>query len=86
MWSSSWEPGTGYYTEGWWRTDEPASRIRRAVGANHRMISTYLNTMTRHGLILDHLREPLPPQAWLADRVAEAVPTYLVVRASRVEG
>ena len=36
--AAAWAPGTGYYTEGFWRTSAPNSRLRQKVGANHRML------------------------------------------------
>ena len=32
--------------------------LRRQVGANHRMLATYLNTFRRHGLWLDRSMSP----------------------------
>lgn len=81
--SSSWQPGSGYFTEGWWRTDARSSRIRQRVGSNHRMISTYLNELSRCGLTVDRVVEPPPPERWLTTRpTADAVPTFLVLRAT----
>jgi SAM-dependent methyltransferase len=78
---SSWSQA-GYYAEGWWLADSPGFRGR--VGANHRMLSTYLNALRRHGLALDELREP-PPGANLSERLpgAPAVPWFLVARCLR---
>ncbi|GLY02738.1 MULTISPECIES: class I SAM-dependent methyltransferase [Actinoplanes] len=82
--SSSWAPQTGYHTEGWWRSEAASSKIRQAVGANHRTLSTYLNALVDHGLIVDRLAEPLPPPHWLdADPARGTVPIFLVVRARR---
>lgn len=55
---SSWPPDRGYYQEGWWLAGNTG--YRGQVGANHRMISTYLNALSRHGLALDRAAEPLP--------------------------
>jgi SAM-dependent methyltransferase len=77
----SWQPGSGYFQEGWWIADGPANGIRPKVGANHRMVSTYLNTLTRNGLILEEMREPEPPMHWLnAPPAVGPVPIYLVAR------
>jgi hypothetical protein len=70
--SSSWPPG-GYYQEGWWRADAAESDLRRAVGSNHRTLSTYLNGLRRHGFALDELAEP-PPLEWPVN----PVPMFLV--------
>jgi ubiquinone/menaquinone biosynthesis C-methylase UbiE len=48
----SWQPERGYYVEGWWRATSPAHGLRPKVGANHRMLSTYLNTFARHHLVM----------------------------------
>jgi SAM-dependent methyltransferase len=78
---SSWSEG-GYYAERWWLPASPGFRGR--VGSNHRMLSTYLNALRRHGLALDELREP-PPGASLSARLpgAPAVPWFLVARCLR---
>jgi 2-polyprenyl-3-methyl-5-hydroxy-6-metoxy-1,4-benzoquinol methylase len=84
--TSSWRPGAGYYDEGWWRFDGPARSLRAKVGANHRTLSSYLNTFTRHGLILDEIVEPPPPSDWLADPPSVGpVPIYLVARCRRYD-
>jgi SAM-dependent methyltransferase len=73
--SSSWPPG-GYFTEGWWRADAAESDLRRAVGSNHRTLSTYLNGFRRHGFELEEFAEPPPPPEW----PATPVPMFLVGR------
>jgi ubiquinone/menaquinone biosynthesis C-methylase UbiE len=79
--SGSWPAGRGYFAEGWWRANAASSRIRQQVGANHRMMSTYLNSLARHGLVVQAALEPLPPQSWLTDNpAADPVPTFLVLR------
>ena len=78
---ASWEPGGGYYQEGWWRGDGPPQGLRPKVGANHRMLSTYLNTLARHGLAIEEIAEPLPEANWLAQPPSVGpVPVYLVAR------
>lgn len=52
----SWPPDAGYAAEGWWSTGE--SGVRGHMGANHRMISTYLNAVLRAGLEFEHFHEP----------------------------
>ncbi len=82
--SSSWQPGRGYYHEGWWRTDAPSSTLRQRVGSNHRMLSTYLNTLIRHGLSLEELVEPDLPAAWInASPEKDPVPVFLAARCRR---
>ena len=82
--SGSWPTGRSYYDEGFWRADGERSVLRRQVGANHRMLSTYLNTLTRSGLAIDVVVEPPPEPDWAADRPgAEVQPVYLVVQCTR---
>lgn len=80
----SWRPGRGYYEEGWWRADGPVHGLRPKVGANHRMLSTYLNTLARHGLVVEEVAEPLPEPEWTDVAPSTGpVPVYLVVRCCR---
>lgn len=44
----SWPPDRGYAAEGWWTTEQTG--VRGHVGANHRMLSTYLNAVLGAGL------------------------------------
>jgi 2-polyprenyl-3-methyl-5-hydroxy-6-metoxy-1,4-benzoquinol methylase len=56
--SGSWRTGGRYYDEEWWLADGELSVLRRFVGANHRMLSTYVNTFAEHGLAVEKLMEP----------------------------
>ena len=58
---AAWPPGAGYFDEGWWVSDASRSRVRHAVGANHRTLSTYVNALLRHGLEIERMTEPEPP-------------------------
>jgi 2-polyprenyl-3-methyl-5-hydroxy-6-metoxy-1,4-benzoquinol methylase len=79
--ASSWQPGAGYHSEGWWRSTARHSRIRQAVGANHRTLSTYVNELIGSGLLIDRLAEPPPPHTWLGiGGSTELAPTFLVAR------
>jgi SAM-dependent methyltransferase len=69
---SSWPPDRGYYQEGWWLASNTGYRGR--VGASHRMISTYLNSLIEHGLTLDRAIEPLPGPEMEQRRPPGAVP------------
>jgi hypothetical protein len=62
--SGSWPAAGSYYDEGHWTAQDAHSTLRRQVGANHRMLSTYLGALLRHGLWLDQLAEPLPQPGW----------------------
>ncbi|MEV0614046.1 methyltransferase domain-containing protein [Nonomuraea sp. NPDC050404] len=78
--SGSWPGDARYYAEGWWRADGELSSLRRQVGANHRTLSTYLNAFRRHGLLLEEMYEPEPPQEWAAKRPdAARFPVFLVM-------
>ena len=77
----SWQPARGYYEEGWWRATSPVHGLRPKVGANHRTLSSYLNTFARHQLVVEELAEPLPSTEWLAEPPSVGpVPLYLVAR------
>lgn len=67
---SSWPPDRGYSAEGWWTTH--GDGVRGRVGANHRMLSTYLNAVLRAGFDFDEFAEP-----------TAAVPRYFIVRCRR---
>ncbi len=79
--SGSWPSGRTYYDEGRWIADGALSTLRRVVGTNHRTLSTYVNTLHAHGLILDQLAEPRPAAGWAASRPdAASFPVFLVAR------
>jgi SAM-dependent methyltransferase len=80
---SSWPRRGGYHAEGWWLAQNPG--IRGKVGSNHRIISTYLNSLTRYHLTIEHLAEPMPgPRLLARQRAAQPEagppPMFLVVR------
>jgi SAM-dependent methyltransferase len=66
----SWPPGRGYAWEGRWSTG--GAGVRGKAGANHRMLSTYLNAVLRAGLVLAELSEQ-----------GSSVPVKLIVRCQR---
>ena len=79
---SSWPAGRGYFTEEWWLAANTGFRGR--VGANHRMLSTYLNALVEHELTLERVAEPRPVGKWLDAKPSEdLVPVFLVVRFRR---
>lgn len=47
----------GYFDERFWMSEHGG--VRSHVGAYHRMISTYVNTLTRSGFALDEMLEPV---------------------------
>jgi ubiquinone/menaquinone biosynthesis C-methylase UbiE len=79
---SSWPPGLGYYEERWWLATNPG--FRGKVGANHRMLSTYLNGLVHHRLAIERVAEPAPSADWIAEANADPMPVYLVVRSRRM--
>ncbi len=77
----SWQPGHGYYAEELWYASSPPHGIRPRVGANHRMLSTYVTLFADQGLFVDGMAEPPPPPDWMAAVPAVGpVPIYLVAR------
>lgn len=79
---SSWPPGRGYFTEGWWLASN--SGFRGKIGASHRTLSTYLNALVEHGLAVERVAEPQPVGEWLAAKPSEdLVPVFLVLRCRR---
>jgi 2-polyprenyl-3-methyl-5-hydroxy-6-metoxy-1,4-benzoquinol methylase len=83
--SGSW-PATGrYHDESFWVADGAGATLRRRVGSNHRTLSTYLNGLAAHGLVLARITEPPPPVEWATDdrRGAARFPVFLVARCVR---
>jgi SAM-dependent methyltransferase len=58
--SAAWPSDGTYYDERYWRADAALSALRQQVGANHRTLSTYVNTLRRHGFTLIRTAEPQP--------------------------
>jgi SAM-dependent methyltransferase len=70
---SSWSPGQGYESEGWWTSpDHNPDGVRIRVGATHRKLSTFLNALHDAGLDAEHFAEPPAP-----------VPAFLLWRCRR---
>jgi 2-polyprenyl-3-methyl-5-hydroxy-6-metoxy-1,4-benzoquinol methylase len=82
--SGSW-PSTGtYYDEGRWTAQEARSALRRQVGASHRTLSTYINTLRHYDFWLDEIAEPAPAPDWDPAHDADRKPVHLVVRAIKM--
>ena len=84
--SGSWPSMGSYYDEGRWTAEGALSSLRRQVGADHRMLSTYLNTLRRHDLWPDQVAEPLPAPDWDQAHDADRHPVYLAVRSVKMIG
>jgi 2-polyprenyl-3-methyl-5-hydroxy-6-metoxy-1,4-benzoquinol methylase len=82
--AGSWPTVGSYYDEGRWTAQETRSTLRRQVGANHRMLSTYLGVLRRHGLWLDELAEPRPRPEWDPSHDADRKPVFLVARSIKL--
>ena len=82
--AGAWPAAGSYYDETWWAAQEARSTLRRQVGANHRMLSTYLNTLQSHGLWLHRVAEPPPAADWDPAHDADRKPLYLVASAIKV--
>lgn len=83
---SSWPWAGGYRAEGWWLADNPG--FRGKVGSNHRMLSTYVNALVRHGLAIEEAAEPEAMADMLARQAvaqpgAGPLPTFLILRCAR---
>jgi ubiquinone/menaquinone biosynthesis C-methylase UbiE len=72
---------TGYFDERQWLSLNPDG-VRSRVADHHRMLSTYLNTLSAAGFVFERALEP-GPSARQAERVPgnREVPTLLLIRA-----
>jgi SAM-dependent methyltransferase len=71
---SNWPTGGSYFDEGLWFTD--GTGVRGTVGANHRTLATYFNTLTDAGFTLERVAEP----PWRLSADHPALPFFLVTR------
>jgi len=71
---------SGYFAEGFWRADDRPGPPGQ-IGAYHRTLSTYVNTLTAAGFILERMSEPTAT-AMLAERrpIWREVPAVLIAR------
>lgn len=49
-----------YYSEGFWRSDPRSPGVRAKIGAQHRTLSTYVNSLLAAHFAIDHIEEPRP--------------------------
>lgn len=73
-----------YFEEGFWRSRAPQG-VRGQVGAYHRRLSTYFNTLAQTGFRLEKMIEPRAPGR-VATRIPgyATVPAFLLVRCKKV--
>lgn len=70
----------GYFEEVYWRSDNP-NGVRGQVGAYHRTLSTYLNSLVEAGLTLERFVEPQATGDMAARMPGyKEIPAVLVVR------
>jgi len=82
--AASWEI-RGYFAEGFWRSDDSGNLCAR-VGAQHRMLSTYLNALVSSGFSITHVVEPQPTGPVSERNTAyTVVPLLLLVRCTKVD-
>jgi SAM-dependent methyltransferase len=86
--AGTWPADRDYRDEGFWIADSRYSTLRRQVGANHRTLSTYVNALSRQGLLITAMSEPSAPQEWNTDERSEAarLPVFLVVHCTKADG
>jgi SAM-dependent methyltransferase len=71
---SNWPTNGSYFDEGLWFTD--GSGVRGTVGANHRTLSTYFNTLIEAGFAVERVEEP----PWQLTPDHPALPFFLITR------
>lgn len=79
---------TGYFDErAWLASDQAGLRgVRSRVAEEHRMLSTYLNTLSAAGFVFERMLEPRPSEAQAEQNPGACeVPRLLLVRARRGE-
>jgi hypothetical protein len=77
--------GDGHlYDEGRWTAQGALSTLRQQVGANHRMLSSYLNALRSHDLWPDQIAEPLPAPDWDPAHDADRKPVFLTVHSTKI--
>jgi ubiquinone/menaquinone biosynthesis C-methylase UbiE len=74
----------GYFEEKFWRSDNPHG-VRGQVGAYHRTLSTFINTLVAAGLAIERVVEPQATRD-IARRVPgyKEVPAMLLIRCRKI--
>lgn len=70
---------SGYFEEVYWRSADP-SGVRGKVGAHHRTLSTYLNTLADAGLRVECVVEPRPTRSDEHPPGYDEVPVFFIAR------
>lgn len=69
---------TTYFKEEFWRSNNPEG-VRGKVGAHHRMLSTYLNALTRVGFMIAQILEPKPTDD-KTNKEYQIIPAFMLVK------
>lgn len=74
-----------YFQEGFWRSGNPQG-VRGQVGAYHRTLATYLNTLVEAGFQFENMIEP-QAEVGIAEHLSGyiSIPAFLIVRAIKIE-
>lgn len=69
-----------YINEGLWYSTNKQG-VRGQVGAHHRMLSTYINTLVQAGFIIEQMIEPLMPQNTSEPTIGhQIIPAFMVIK------
>lgn len=72
----------GYFREGFWQSTSDG--VRGRVGAYHRTLSAYLNTLTASGFVFEQMREPTATSERAGQETgSQEVPSLLFIRAHK---
>jgi ubiquinone/menaquinone biosynthesis C-methylase UbiE len=74
-----------YFAEGFWQSDNPQG-VRGQVGAYHRTLATYLNTLFATGFHFERMIEP-QADAGIAEHLSGymSIPAFMIVCARKLE-
>jgi ubiquinone/menaquinone biosynthesis C-methylase UbiE len=73
---------SGYFDEGHWRSTNTEG-VRYRVGAHHRRLETYVDTLVEAGFIIERMTEPRIPEG--IQDVYRQLPAFLMVRARKAQ-
>lgn len=72
-----------YFPEVFWRSTY-AQGVRGQVGAYHRMLSTYINTLIQNSFQIEQLIEPKPAEDSAISRGHHIVPAFLLIKSVKL--